>query len=368
LVSGANARTETGPTVRLVDAEDWQPRAWDDLAVRSELGDAFQSHAWGEAKKRLGWTPLRVVVEVDGRPVAVCYVQERRLAGRPILGRWRAHYAPRGPILLEPTPDAARAALAGLRTLAAARHSAALTVDPAWDEGGSLAEAFAGSGFVPAAREVQVSRTAMLIQLEPTDEAQHARLGDSTARNVNKARRAGVATERVDLADTAVREAALDEFFEMHAATGRREGFLVRSREYELDQWRRLGESGIASLWFAGVGRRDNGVLLLRCGNTLLSFAAGSRDDADMRGTRANHLLQWDVMRWAASAGFTRYDLGGVDNHRAPGIPRDASHPLWNLYEFKRGFGAEAVLRVKAHEYSPGRLVGLAWRTARRFR
>ncbi len=193
-------------------------------------------------------------------------------------------------------------------------------------------------------------------------------LGDSTARNINKARRAGVTAERLDMADDSVREAALGEFFEMHAATGRREGFIVRSREYELDQWRRLGIAGIASLWFAGVGRRDTGVLLLHCGKTLLSFAAGSREDAEMRKTRANHLLQWEIMRWAAGSGFTHYDLGGVDIASAPGIPQDESHPLWNLYEFKRGFGAEGVVRVRAHEYAPNALLGLGWRVARRFR
>jgi peptidoglycan pentaglycine glycine transferase (the first glycine) len=213
-----------------------------------------------------------------------------------------------------------------------------------------------------------VSHTAMLVPLQPTDEAQHALLGDSTARNINKARRAGVTAERVDLADPSAREATLEEFFEMHAATGRREGFLVRNREYELDQWRRLTEAGIASLWFAGVGRRDNGVLLLHCGRTLLSFAAGSRDDAELRKTRANHLLQWEIIRWAAANGFSRYDLGGVDIQSAPGIPRDESHPLWNLYEFKRGWGAEGVLRIRAHEYSPNALLGLGWRLARRFR
>ena len=70
----------------------------------------------------------------------------------------------------------------------------------------------------------------------------------------------GVSTERIDLTSPAVREAALAEFFDMHAATGRREGFLVRDREYELNQWRGLGEAGLASLWFASAeGRRRSG-------------------------------------------------------------------------------------------------------------
>jgi lipid II:glycine glycyltransferase (peptidoglycan interpeptide bridge formation enzyme) len=261
------------------------------------------------------------------------------------------------------------AALEGLRLIAGAHHALSLTIDPAWEEGSDLAGALRGSGFRPAAREIQVSRTAMVVPLEATDAAQHALLGDSTARNINKARRAGVTAERVEAADPGRLAASLDEFYEMHAATGRREGFLVRDRDYELRQWRLLCTSSVASLWFARVeGRRSNGVLLLHCGRLVVSYAAGSPDDADLRKTRANHLLQWEIARWAASAGFTGYDLGGVDTQAAPGFPADDSDPLWNLYQFKAGFGARDVMHVAAHEYAPNRLMGRAWRLVRRFR
>ena len=359
------------PSLEVVDATEWEAAAWDDLAVRSPAGEAFQSHAWGELKRGLGWNPMRYVVDVEGRHVAAAYVQERPLSRRPLgpLPGLRVLYAPRGPVLLEPTSQAAQAALRGLRLVAEGRRAVALTVDPSWEEGGELAAALPAEGFRPARREIQVSRTAMVIPLLPTDEAQHALLGDSTARNINKARRAGVTSERIDLTGAAGREAALEEFFDMHAATGRREDFLVRDRAYELEQWRLLGESDVASLWFARAGgRRCNGVLLLRCGRILVSYAAGAPDDADLRKTRANHLLQWDIVRWAAGAGFTGYDLGGVDTQSMKGVPQDESHPLWNLYQFKRGFGATTVMHVRAHDYAPNALLGAAWGLARRFR
>ncbi|MGD0020409.1 MAG: GNAT family N-acetyltransferase [Candidatus Limnocylindrales bacterium] len=355
----------------VTDASGWSAADWDGLAARSPLGDAFQSYEWGEVKRNLGWTPLRYAVELNGRRVAVVFIQERSLAGRlpGPLRRLRVHYAPRGPILLEATPEAARTALDALRGIARARHSLALTIDPTWREDGELAATLPESGFRPAAREVQVSRTAMVVPLRAGEEEQHALLDDSTATNINKARRAGVSTERIDLTSPAAREPALAEFFDMHAATGRREGFLVRDREYELSQWRGLGEAGLASLWFASVeGRRRSGLLLLHCGRYVVLFAAGSPDDADLRKNRANHLLHWSIMRWAVTAGFEGYDLGGVDTHEFAGLPTDSSHPLWNLYEFKRRLGAVGEVRVRAHEYAPGALPGAAWRLARRFK
>jgi lipid II:glycine glycyltransferase (peptidoglycan interpeptide bridge formation enzyme) len=355
---------------RVVDASGWPAADWNALTARSPLGDAFQSYEWGEVKRGLGWTPLRYAIELDGRRVAVVFIQERPILRRmPWPLRLRLHYAPRGPILLEATSEAARAALGALAGIARARHSLALTIDPTWPEDGVLAATMPGSGFRPAAREVQVSRTAMVIPLHADEDEQHALLDDSTATNINKARRAGVSTERIDLTSPAVRGEALAEFFDMHAATGRREGFLVRDREYELNQWRGLGEAGLASLWFASAdGRRRSGLLLLHCGRNVVLFAAGSPDDADLRKNRANHLLHWSIMRWAATAGFGGYDLGGVDTHAFPGLPKDSSHPLWNLYEFKRRLGAVGEVRVRAHEYAPSAGLGALWRLARRFR
>ncbi len=370
--AGADTGEHLDPAqVRVIDATAWEPDRWDALAARSPEGEAFQSHAWGASKERLGWRPLRVVIELAGEPRAVASLQERRIVPRVPgpAGRLTYLYAPRGPVLLRHDRASASAALLGLRRVARSRRAAVLTVDPAWEEHGELAAALPAAGYRPSPREIQVSRTAMLVRICQGAEEQHALLGDSTARNINKARRAGVTAERVTLADGAEREAALAEFWAMFVATGRREGFIVRDRDYQLAQWRALGEASLASLWFARAdGRRQTGVLLLHCGRRLVSHLAGSPDDADLRRTRANHLLQWEILRWGAAHGFEQYDLGGVDTQEAPGLPADAAHPLWSLYEFKRGFGARGIVFVRAHDLAVRPLLGTAWRIARRFR
>jgi peptidoglycan pentaglycine glycine transferase (the first glycine) len=370
LATSPMARSDAERGVRVVDATDREPAAWDDLAVRSPLGEAFQSHAWGELKRSLGWTPLRYLIELDGTAVAAVSIQERPVLGHRAgpLGRYRIHYAPRGPVLLTAATDAAPAALEGLRQIARKRHSVTLTVDPAWEEGSEPAALLRRAGFRVAARDVQVSRTAMIVPLEASEAAQRDLLGHTTLNDINRALSLGVTTEKVDLPEGSAREAALAEFYEIHAATGKREGFIVRDRDYELDQWRRLGEAGVASLWFAGLGGRDTGALLLQSGKLLVYFAAGSRDGADLRRTRANHLLQWRIIRWAAEAGFSGYDMGGVDTQTAPGVPQDESHPLWNLYLFKRRFGGRPVTRIHAYEFAPCAALGAAWRLARKYR
>jgi lipid II:glycine glycyltransferase (peptidoglycan interpeptide bridge formation enzyme) len=380
----SDAGRELPGGARLLDVTDVAAAEWDRLAVESEHGHAFQSHAWGELKRPGGWDVRRFRVDRDGRPIAVFAMQVRaigaaaaRRAGalRGLLPRGLAAatyvYAPRGPILLGEGAADAKLALAGVRDAARRLRSAVVTVDPAWPVGAAEAGALAAAGFSPAPRDVQVSRTATLVPLFADEHEQHRLVRKSTANLVNRARREGAVVERIDLrtsagTDEGARESALAEMHGLLEATARREGLVLRDREYQVAQWRDLGAAGHATLWFAGVdGRRWVGSVTLRCGSTLHQFQAGSADGVDLSDVPANHLLQWEIVRWAAGAGYRHYDMGGVDTLGARGLPQDERHPLWNLYVFKRGFGAEGVEYVRAHEHAANPLVGLAWRLAR---
>ena len=355
--------------VELEEVTGWEAPRWDALAVRSPAGHAFQSHAWGELKRSLGWTPRRYLVRVGGEIVAVASLQERPalpfLARLPLLPS-RLLYAPRGPILLRPDVEAATAALEGLRAVARARAALVLTVDPAWEEDGPLVAAFSRAGFRPAVREIQVSRTATIVPLHVDEELQHRLLGSSTANLINRARRLGIVAERVDLGDRSGREEPLAAFHALLAETGGRRGFIVREPGYLLAQWRGLGEAGLANLWFATHGgRRIAGAMLISCGRRIVLFQAGSSEEPGVPRAEANRYLHWAVMRWAAGAGYSEFDLGGVDIPTAPGLPAGPEHPLWSLYEFKRSFGAQGVVHVRAHELMANPLVGAAWRLVR---
>jgi hypothetical protein len=168
--------------IEVVDRTDASAADWDALAVRSSRGEALQSHAWGEVKAAAGWRPLRVRIDRDGVPVAVCSLQERDLTAPltrrapPALGTrlgflgglGRFLYAPFGPVLLG---DDAHGALAGLRQLARRRHAALLVIDPAWEEGSQAALALSADGFTHAQRAVQVATTGMYLPLHAEEEA-----------------------------------------------------------------------------------------------------------------------------------------------------------------------------------------------------
>jgi hypothetical protein len=368
----------------VVDLSDEAVQDWDALAVRSPRGEALQAHAWGEVKAAGGWRPLRVRIDRDGVPVAVCSIQERDLSA-PVTRRMpgglgarmgllgglgRFLYAPFGPVLLG---DDAESALAGLRQLARKRHAALLVIDPAWEEGSDAARSLAGAGFVRAERAVQVATTGMYLPLHADEAAQWSGLNQNVRRNIERCRKADVEVVRFDATSEAnALEAALATAYRMLVETGERRGFAedLRPADYHASSQRALIAAGHASLWMARHHDRDLAYTLVHhSGERAVLFEAGEAeqpagDDAPSRFS-ANFLLQWTIIRWAAEQGFATYDLSGVDNHSAPGLPTDASHPLWNLYRFKSQWGARPVQFAGAWEHAPWPFLGRTFRAVR---
>ncbi|MFN8623211.1 MAG: GNAT family N-acetyltransferase [Chloroflexota bacterium] len=367
------------PGLRVVEMADVTPDAWDALAVRSPRGEALQSHAWGAFKAAAGWRIGRYRIEDADGPAAVVSIQERPVAG-PVLRRLpgglrrsstlermsgRFLYAPFGPVLLREDASATAAALAGLERIARSRRAALLVADPAWELGTPPADALAAAGFTKARREVQVSRTGMLLPLHTDEAEQRALINENTRRNVEKACKAGVEIVRLDRdSDPDALTDGLAIAYRMLVETGVRTGFTPRPEAYHSAASRTLIEAGAASLWFARLEGRDIAhTLVHHSGSRAILFQAGE-GDIEQKRVPGNFLLQWTIIRWAAEAGFATYDLGGVDTHTAIGLPQDDSHPLWNLYRFKLQWGARPVEFAGAHELAPFRMLAWGLRTA----
>jgi len=361
---------------RVVELTSAPAGEWDELSVRSPRGEALQSHAWGEVKREAGWTARRYRIDDPEGPVAAVSIQERPLAGGPLARTGiRFLYAPMGPILLRDDAPAVTTTLRGLRAIARARRAALLVIDPNWDEEGVPAGGLGDGGFGRARRPVQVSTTGMFVPLEVDDAAQRKRLNENARRNVDRARKAGVEVARLGAdAPADELERGLASAYQMLVETGRRQGFgeHLRPAGYHNPAQRRLIETGCASLWLARHDGADVGhTIVHHCGRRAVLFQAGEAV-SDHKRVPANFLLPWSILRWAAGAGFNTYDMGGVDNHEAPGIPQDESHPLWNLYRFKAQWGAKPVTFVGAWEHAPWRVLGtglrVAWSARDRFR
>lgn len=75
-------------------------------------------------------------------------------------------------------------------------------------------------------------------------------------------------------------------------------------------------------------GERRAGIFVVRHGDTATYLIGWT--GADGRRLRATHLLLWQAMEALASDGVRRFDLGGINPEKAPGVTL-----------FKRGFGGQ---------------------------
>lgn len=77
-------------------------------------------------------------------------------------------------------------------------------------------------------------------------------------------------------------------------------------------------ETALSSLIVSAIG--NTGIYLL-----------GATNNEGMK-YKASYLLQWEAIQWLKSQGITRYDLGGIDREKNPGV-----------YEFKSGITKNEV-------------------------
>ena len=161
-----------------------------------------------------------------------------------------------------------------------------------------------------------------LIELAKDEGVMLSRLRNSTARNIQKAVKEGVA---VDIGGAL--EGVLD-FYQLHCLTRRRQGLPPQPRSY----FEKLHEHVIArGLGFTALARQGSitvaGMVCLHFGrNAIYKYGAS---DTDFQHLRANNLLFWETMKKCGREGFNCLSLGRTDLDNE------------GLLHFKNGWGGK---------------------------
>ncbi len=297
-------------------------------AARPEF---LQAWGWGDLKAATGWRPHRLLVPGPaGRPVAACSILERRLPGLgPLL------YAPRGPVVDWDDAPATEAALAALVAFAHRRRAVALKVDPGVprDHPGCAA-ALRRHGWRPLRAGLSFEgvqpRFHMQLSLRGKDET--ALLGamhHKTRYNVRVAERRGVAVRAGTGAD-------IPAFYAILRETAARDRFLVRGISYFEAMWRECLGRGLGWLLLAEAdGELLAGAIIFRMGNTAWYLYGASSNRR--RELMPAYAVQWEAIRRARREGCAVYDFRGVSGDLSE------DNPLYGIYRFKKGFGAELL-------------------------
>jgi lipid II:glycine glycyltransferase (peptidoglycan interpeptide bridge formation enzyme) len=315
---------------------------WDQLvAANPDGGNALQTLAWGEFKRRWGWQPHRFVYQLaGGRLVAAQWL----VRSVPLQGSiW---YCPKGPGVTTPADYAqvveqTRATLSGVFM----RLESEVLADEA------SVESLQALGLTRANRDPG-SKATIFIDLQPDEATILASFSQSTRRNLRKAQAAGVVVEPV----FATAE-NLAKMYELMVAVEGRAHYGLRSQAYFTDYWAAIIAAGQAQLLFSKhEGEVLTGIFVTFLGNRAWYKDGGSFDKK--RELQPSYLMQWEVMRWLKARGITSYDLVGVP-------PRDqigTGHDRDSLYEFKRKFNPEVTEFVGCWDIAPSSWRYRLWR------
>lgn len=294
----------------------------------------LQSWEWGAFKARYGWSPVRWLLrDATGAPRAAALVLHRRLSPLPI----GLLYVPKGPLLAHNEEGAWVEMLAHLERLADSQRAVFVKIDPDVNaDEAQVTDCLRQRNWRPSAEQIQF-RSTMVLDLTEDKEALMAAMKSKWRYNIRLAGRKGVTVRSGGAED-------LPLLYDMYRETALRDGFVIRPFEYYQDAWGSFIENGLAQPFIAEVDRDAVAMALpFRFGNRAWYMYGASRDRH--REKMPNHLLQWRAMCWAKSVGCSVYDMWGAPDEL------DESDPLWGVYRFKRGFGANLVRHIGAYDY-----------------
>jgi lipid II:glycine glycyltransferase (peptidoglycan interpeptide bridge formation enzyme) len=328
------------------------PMDWNERIAGLPGANLLQTREWAGVKAAGDWDAQALTWNGSGGNLAAAALALRR----PLrLGGFAAKlcvfYVPRGPLLDWGDKDLRRRVLDDLQVLARRKGAMFLKIDPEVTlgtgipgaegstesgEGASVQEDLRRRGWVYSPDQIQFRNTAVL-DLSGTEEDWLARMKQKTRYNLRLAQRKGVRVRRGGPGDFGL-------LYRMYAETSVRDGFLIRPETYYRKVWGDFSQRGMCIPLIA----ESEGVAL---GAVMLFVYAGrawylygmSRDE--QREKMPNYLLQWEAMRAARQAGAAVYDLWGAPESF------DESDPLWGVFRFKDGLGAQVVRTLGAWDY-----------------
>ncbi len=330
---------------------------WDMLIRQLPSPHLLQTWEWAEVKEGYGWEKLPMLWEEDGIPRAAAMLLRKRLRLGGFAARLSVIYIPKGPLMDWSDAPLRQRVLDDLQRLAHRYGALFLKIDPdvilgygmpgsptAQEEatGQDLKRELGGRGWRFSTEQVQFRNT-LWLDLRPDEDRLLANMKQKTRYNIRLAERKGV---RVRLATPA----DWPQLYEMYAETARRDGFIIRERDYYFRVWERFGRSPgnevpHAEALIAEVeGEAVAGLFLFTFAGRAYYLYGMSR--AVHREKMPTYLLQWEAIRRARALGCTLYDLWG-----APDEFRESDR-MWGVFRFKEGLGATVVRTLGAWDYT----------------
>lgn len=298
---------------------------WDEIILQNpDNGNVLQGKIFTDLKKLSGWT-IRYILS----DTAALTIMEKSI---PLLGKvW---YTPKGPGIS--TTDELNTILKELVPFARKHGVFTVKIEPELPLDTDVA-----SLNIVKTREVQYNASTVVVDLHDSLDDIMKQLPQKGRHAIRRAERDGVTVEQVPATDE-----NCDKMYQLFQETATGAGFVIRSRDYYREFYKRFEAAGKGQLFFAYFEDK------LVAGAYALVFGDKStyKDGASIREKvtyGASHYLQWKVIEWAKSQGSIAHDLCGTPP--AADIT-DPHHPFYGLGRFKTSFNKTVTDYIGAYE------------------
>jgi len=308
---------------------------WNDFVANSPKCPVLQSFEWGELKSCFGWQPIRLAIH-DG--------QNKIVAGASILKReipYIKHsilYCPRGPVVDYKNREALEFLLEEIEKLADKYHAVSLKIDPDLDENDKdVLATLKIIGFEKAHKQVQ-PRATIILDLDKEPDAFLMGFEEKTRYNIRLSEKKGVIIKE----DPSPK--GINIFNQLYQETALRDKFLIHPLSYYQKIREIMFTAGLGTNFIAYYKNQPVASVIVFCFGKKIWYMYGA-SSSKYRNVMPNHLLHWDVIKWAREKGFKLYDLWGIPVNPKPG------HPLFGVYRFKKGFNGTVIKNIGAYDF-----------------
>ena len=309
---------------QIVDANSAQQ--FDETAEK--YSQILQSYEWGKVKSGFGWQPLMMI---NG---ASCSLMLKRKL--PLINKC-FFYIPRGPLIDFNDNKAVDEFISAVKAEGKKHGALFLRIDPEADENNaSVLSLLKEQGFIKAKKQVQ-PRSTYILDLTKDENEIVKGFEPKFRYNIKVAEKHGVTVKDRD------DEAAIDEFYDIYKVTSSRQTFIIHPLSYYKKIYEVLIKKGMGRVFTAYSGEVPIASVIVFIFGKRVWYMYGASSN-EYRNIMPNNLIHMNVIKWARNMGAEEYDLWGI-----PSNPKEG-HPLWGVYRFKKGFGAQLHKFIGAYD------------------
>lgn len=324
---------------------------WDECIKDFPGAHFLQTSLWAEVKLENGWEPFYLIwKDLDGILYAGAMVLER---SEKIMNYFsvKVHYCPKGPLFTTKSKEAINEVLQGLQNFSKKRNGLFIKIDPDFvtdiqaedienysflDFDSGYPKLLKMNKWVESKEQIQFRNT-IILSLAKSDDQLLKQMKQKTRYNIRLSERKGVQVRIGNIDD-------LEALFILYAETALRDHFVIRSKKYYINLWKRFYEAGLSEAIIAELDGELLAAVIIYYFSGKAYYVYGMSSDKN-RNLMATYLLQWKAIQRAREKGCYVYDFWGAPEEL------NENDRMWGVYKFKLGFGGVFIKTVGAWDF-----------------